>query len=215
MHVTSALFQLMTYHKGGIRVISAQQLSSHGASFACNPSTESLGESPKSSNTTGRELVASFPWWNCSLRQTETATDNAVWQHIGKHATRGLVVGRDSATGTNVTRNIWVLFGTRKWVCQACSVLTLTSLSKYWWITYYEITVLDKSIRRLETPSCFLAISPKQMHISTQNFEHLLSHQLHTLCKKLKAQGVTGRPQLTLKLTRPKAPIINQQVGHK
>ena len=42
-------------------------------------------------------------------------------------------------------------------------------------------TVLDKSIRRFGAPSRFLAISPKQMQISTPNFEHPLSHAFHTL----------------------------------
>ena len=49
----------------------------------------------------------------------------------------------------------------------------------------------------LEPLSRFLAISPKQMQISTPNFQHTLSHQFHTLCKKLKVQGMTGRPQMT------------------
>ena len=60
----------------------------------------------------------------------------------------------------------------------------------------YLHTVFDKSIRRLEPPSRFLAISPKRMHISTPNFERRLSQQFHTLCKNLKVQDVIGRPQI-------------------
>ena len=34
------------------------------------------------------------------------------------------------------------------------------------------------------------------MHISTSNFQHPLSHQLHTLCKILKVQDMIGWPQM-------------------
>ena len=43
----------------------------------------------------------------------------------------------------------------------------------------------------------FLAIFPKQMQISTPNFQHPLSHQYHTLSENLKVQGIIGRPQMT------------------
>ena len=49
----------------------------------------------------------------------------------------------------------------------------------------------------LEPLSRFLAISPKQMQISTPNFQHPLSHQYHTLCENLKVQGIIGRQQMT------------------
>ena len=58
-------------------------------------------------------------------------------------------------------------------------------------------TVHNKSIRRLGAPSRFLAISPKQMQISTPNFQHPLSHQFHTLCNYLKFQDMISRPQMT------------------
>ena len=41
----------------------------------------------------------------------------------------------------------------------------------------------------LEPPSRFLAISPKQMQISTPNFQHPLSHTFHILCKKIEIPG--------------------------
>ena len=49
----------------------------------------------------------------------------------------------------------------------------------------------------LEPLSRFLTLSPKQMQISTPNFQHALSHQYHTLCANLKVQGIKGRPQMT------------------
>ena len=64
--------------------------------------------------------------------------------------------------------------------------------------TTLHIQYSTKVFGALEPLSRFLAISPKQMQISTPNFQHPLSHQYHTLCENLKVQGIIGRPQMTL-----------------
>ena len=73
---------------------------------------------------------------------------------------------------------------------KSCFVLRTLRSSTY--------TVLDKSIRRFSAPFHFLAISSKQMQISTSNFQCLLSHQFPTLYKNLEVffQGMIGRPQI-------------------
>ena len=60
-----------------------------------------------------------------------------------------------------------------------------------------HLQYLTKVFGALDSLSRFLAISPKQMQISTPNFQHALSHQYHTLCANLKVQGIIGRPQMT------------------
>ena len=60
-----------------------------------------------------------------------------------------------------------------------------------------NIQYSTKVFGALESISRFLAISPKQMQISTPNFQHPLSHQYHMLWESLKVQGIIGRPQMT------------------
>ena len=74
----------------------------------------------------------------------------------------------------------------------AC-IVTYSSVVTYASAIQYSTKVFGA----LEPSSRFLAISPKQVQISTPNFQHPLSHQYHTLCKNLKVQGTIGRPQMT------------------
>ena len=62
---------------------------------------------------------------------------------------------------------------------------------------FHHLQYSTKAFGALEPHSRFLAISPKQMQISTPNFQHPLSHQYHTLCENLKVHGIIGRPQMT------------------
>ena len=52
-----------------------------------------------------------------------------------------------------------------------------------------HIQYSTKVFGALEPPSRFLAISPKQMQISTPNFQHPLSHPFHTLCNFFEIPG--------------------------
>ena len=77
----------------------------------------------------------------------------------------------------------------------------ITAKNDEWIIIVYvwhgHVQYSTKVFGALEPLSRFLAISPKQMQISTPNFQHPLSHQYDTLCENLKVQGIIGRPQMT------------------
>ena len=63
--------------------------------------------------------------------------------------------------------------------------------------TCQHIQYSTKVFGALEPLSRFFAISPKQMQISTPNFQHPLSHHFHTFFQNFKVHCMIGRPQIT------------------